>query len=238
MKYLMTGAEAVELWPLIRDHHYSGRMPAPIKHCYAARKQGGLFGDSGEPIAGIIYVIPAGRWAENGVLELARLVRHPEYKEPLSKFISFSCAWLRKSGWNIVVSYADCIQGHHGGIYQAASWNYGGKRDRHIDGFTINGVFKPGRSCNNLYGTSSIDRLKALLPNLEIQPHYDEGKHLYWKPLTVSGRIKAKRLGLETLPYPKPTNCGPSNGRAAFQAVRALCNPKGPLQLQNLTGDQ
>jgi len=41
--FRMTGAEPDEVWPLVRDHHYAGRMPSNIQHCYAAprRKQSG-----------------------------------------------------------------------------------------------------------------------------------------------------------------------------------------------------
>lgn len=232
--YIMTGAEPDELWPLVRDHHYSGRLPGNIQHCYAVRQRGGLFGDSGEPVAGIMFSIPPTKWAEE-VIELSRLIRHPDYRYPLTDLIAFSAAWLRKAGWDLSVSFADWTQRHHGGIYQAASWRYAGMREPAMDGLIIDGVFKPGRSCNSAFGTRSPDRLKAVLPDSEIAAHWDEGKHLYWKPLTVSGRTKAKRIGLGSLPYPKPNAAGPSDerlpSRASFvQPEAAAPNPSSGVK--------
>lgn len=208
MDYFMTGAEPDELWPLVRDHHYSRRMPGNIQHCYAIRVSGGLFGDNGEPIAGVIFSIPGTRWSEE-LLELTRLVRRPDCDVPLSKLISFACHWLKISRRPLVVSFADRTQGHHGGIYQATGWNYDGCRERRMDGILVDGVFKPGRSCNSMWGTRSPHRLRELLPSRSIEPHYDEGKHLYWKPLMVAGRTMAKRLGLKDAAYPKPNATGP-----------------------------
>lgn len=194
-----------EVWPLVRDHHYSGRMPANIQQCYALREPGGLFGDTGPVVAAAVFTIPPTRWSE-AVIELARLVRLPNVDVPLSRLISHSCQWLRRGGWALVVSFADWTQGHHGGVYQAAGWNYAGRRDRAMDGVIINGTFRPGRSCNSTWGTRSPEKLRELMPEATIEPHYDEGKHLYWKPLSVAGKTRAKRLGLKALPYPKPDN--------------------------------
>jgi hypothetical protein len=206
----MTGAEPDELWSLIKRFHYSKRMPGNIQHCYAVRAAGGLFGNHGEPLAGAIYSIPGTRWGEE-LIELTRLVRSPDFAVPLTKLISFSTGWLKRQGWALAVSFADRTQGHHGGIYQAAGWNYDGCRDRAMDGVLIDGVFKPGRSCNSAWGTRSPEKLRQLLPSRHIEPHFDEGKHLYWKPLAVAGKSKAKRLGLKSVPYPKPNAIRPAD---------------------------
>ena len=193
-RFTITGAKPDEIWPLVRSYHYSGRMPANIQHCYAIRQPGGLFGDTGEPIAGIIFSIPPTRWSETGILELSRLVRTPKCGVPLTKLISVALPWLSRAGWVLAVSFADWTQKHHGGVYQAAGWFYGGLRERRMDGLLIDGKYRPGRSCNSAWGTSSPSRLRDVLPEAEIEPHYDEGKHLYWRPLAVAGRTKAKRL--------------------------------------------
>jgi len=178
-------------------------MPANIQHCYAIRAEGGLFGNTGDILAGIVFSIPPTRWSED-VLELSRLVRRNDFAEPLSKLIAFACGHLRKQGHHLLVSFADWTQSHHGGIYQASGWNYDGCRERRMDGLIIDGTFKPGRSCNSAWGTRSPDRLKAILPNAEIIPHFDDGKHLYWRALTIAGKTRAKRLGLKSTAYPKP----------------------------------
>lgn len=207
-----TGAEPDEVWPLVRDHHYSRRMPVNIQHCYVARHSGGLFGDNGPVFAAAVFTIPPTRWKEQ-VIELARLVRDPDCTFPLSQLLSFACTRLRINGWALAVSFADATQGHHGGIYQSAGWKYDGQRDRRMDGILIDGVFKPGRSCNHAFGTRSPKLLQERLPDKKITPHYDEGKHLYWKALTVGGKTKSKRMGLKSMPYPKPNAASPLDER-------------------------
>jgi hypothetical protein len=104
----------------------------------------------------------------------------------------------------VAVSYADSTQGHHGGVYQAASWNYSCQRAASNDGLMVNGEFIPGRSCNARWGTRSMEKLGAEHPDWTIEIHWDLGKHLYWIPLTKDGKRVAAELGLEKNPYPKP----------------------------------
>lgn len=162
---------------------------------------GGLFGDYGPAIAAVFFSIPPTRWAEP-VIELSRLVR-ADRQIHLTGLISMSCRLLRSAGHDLIVSFADKTHGHHGGIYQASSWNYAGARDRQMDGLIVDGVFVPGRSCNAKFGTRSPERVSRILGR-EVAPHYDLGKHLYWRSLGPRGSQKAARLGLSSLPYPKP----------------------------------
>lgn len=190
--------EAVDL---VKRHHYSRRSPSNIQFIGTLHDEGGLFGDYGKAVAAVFFCIPPTRWSED-VLELSRLVR-ADQRVPLSQLIALACRRLKVMGADLLVSFADKTQGHHGGIYQAASWNYAGARDRSCDGVMLNGVFVPGRSCNSQWGTRSPQKLAILLKQ-DVQPHYDEGKHLYWRALGPRGEAKARRLGLESLPYPKP----------------------------------
>ena len=190
-----------EAWPLIRDHHYSGRMPSNIQHVYCLRTSGGIFGEHGRVVAACIFSLPPTRWGEE-VLELSRLVREPEIITPLSSLISNSCKWLRRAKWNLIISFADATHGHHGGVYQAAGWKYAGQRQRSIDGVIWRGSFVPGRSCNSRWGTRSPSKLTELLHE-QISPHYNDGKHLYWNAIHRSGYSKAKKLNLIQSAYPK-----------------------------------
>lgn len=105
---------------------------------------------------------------------------------------------------NLLVSFADSEEDHHGGIYQSASWVYDGLRNSRLDGFNVDGDFIPARTCNATYGTSSIEKLRKKLPSKKIEPHFDSGKHCYWKALDKEGMQKAMRLGLRSQAYPKP----------------------------------
>jgi hypothetical protein len=210
-RYVFTGASVDEIAPLLRRYHYRRTIPAAPLHCYAMREAGGLFGDTGEVVAGCIFSWPMANWAEY-VVELTRLVRHPSYDEPLTKFLSLSLSYVRKHA-DLVVSMADKGQNHHGGIYQAAGWNYHGERAPHFDGFLINGQYVNRRTVAECYGTIKRDEIRALNPSHHFERHYDEGKHLYWKALKVSGKTKAKRLGLWSTPYPKPSAASPLDER-------------------------
>ncbi len=189
---------------LVRQFHYSKRPPANVQCVGTWHEDGGLFGDYGQAIAACFFSIPPTRWSED-VLELSRLVRRDDAEVSLTKLIALTCDHLSRSREaDLVVSFADWTQGHHGGIYQASSWSYDGARDRNCDGIIMDGVFVPGRSCNSQWGTRSPDKLRLILPSHTIEPHYDEGKHLYWRALGARGRKKAEKLGLHHMPYPKP----------------------------------
>jgi len=188
---------------LVEKYHYSHRPPANVQFVGSIHLGGGLFGDLGECVAACFFSIPPTRWKES-VWELSRLVRKDDFQFPLTQLISKCCNWIKNSQ-DLLVSFADIGFHHHGGIYQAASWNYHGARDSRMDGLIVNGEFVPGRTANSLWGTRSPQKLKGLKPLWEITPHYDIGKHLYWRALSKSGQIKAEKLSLFKLPYPKPS---------------------------------
>ena len=192
-----------EACALIIKHHYSHRAPFNGNAMVGTlNKPGGLFGDYGEPIAAITMTPPTVNWREQ-VIELSRLVKLDGIECSLTQLISKACNYLRSRDFDLVISYADQAHGHHGGIYQAASWNYHGRRRRICDGYFIGGRFVAKRQCNAVYGTNSKRKLEAILGQ-RITEHYDEGKHLYWRALKRSGEAKAKRLELEKNMYPKP----------------------------------
>jgi hypothetical protein len=188
---------------LILRFHYSKRFSANVQFIGTYHVDGGLFGDQGECVAAAIFSIPPTRWNEE-VLELTRLVRHEQHKIELTSLISKCLKELKKTRFDLVVSFADYTQNHHGGIYQACSWFYGGKRERSQDGLIINGKFIHRRTCNSIWGTSSPQKLSNILRNCTVVPHFDEGKFLYWKSIRKTGILKASKLRLEKLEYPKP----------------------------------
>lgn len=201
-----------EVSPLLIAHHYAGARIPNARYVFGARVAGRME-------AAILIGGASARWENANVVELVRLVRTPEYSFPLSSFISWSIRQIKTDHYDLLLTYADPAQGHHGGVYQASGFFYGGQgaieppgrpeKKNHfqslIDGFFIDGVFVPRRSCNARYGTSSYPKLQALLSAHSVVPHRTVNKHLYWRPLCVSARNKAKKLGLKMLPFPKPT---------------------------------
>lgn len=199
-------AQQDDVFALIKRFHYSHRVPPEryIQLIGSLHLNGGLFGNLGPCVAGAVFMVPATRWNEP-VLELCRLVRHNDYRVPLTFLIRMCLGVLKRNGSDLIVSFADLSQAHHGGIYQAAGWHYHGRRDRAMDGLLINGTFIPGRTCNNLYGTRSPEKVQSIISNQNVEPHYDEGKHLYWTALGRKGYAKAERLSLANNLYPKPS---------------------------------
>lgn len=185
---------------LVEIYHYSHYLPANIQFCASEILDN-------VPIAACFFSIPATRWKEE-VLELCRLVRNENIdpKPMLTKLISQAVKQLnREKRFNLLVSFADSTHGHHGGIYQACSWNFHTLRKPSLDGFIVNGVFVCRRTCFHRYKTSSIKLIDILKEKgIECSPHYDNGKYLYWWPLDRHGEDKATRLGLQKMPYPKP----------------------------------
>ena len=201
MEYSIRTNRLSEADGLVIAHHYSNRPPGNIQQVITWHEDGGLFGGDGPAVAACYFSVPPTRWSEE-VWELSRLVRIPECTTPLTQLIAKACL-IAKEKIDLLVSFADKTQGHHGGIYQAASWNYAGARERACDGVLIGGIFHPGRSCNSTWGTRSPEKLSKIL-GIEVLPHFDEGKHCYWRALKPSGKRKAASLGLNALPYPKP----------------------------------
>lgn len=188
-----------EVFELVEKFHYSRRVPSNVQFVASFHSSGGLFGDLGRCEAGIVFSIPPTRWSES-VLELSKLIRRDESKLPLTALISKAVSELYRRGLaDLLVSFADQTHHHHGGVYRAASWNYDGMRSPSMDGIVIAGTFVPGRSANSVYGTRSPERLAAI--GIDAEPHYDEGKHLYWRALDKRGAEKAARLGLGKLPW-------------------------------------
>lgn len=149
----------------------------------------------------VVFSIPAnknlapflfGRGTPLDVRELARLWA-PDGHRPnlLTEAMSAACNALRREhGTDAVVSFADPNQGHHGGVYQAASWAYTGTSSETRVYVTPDGRTVSRRAFHS-GGTS-------LPPNLPM--HRMKGKHRYVRCLTKAAR---RSLVLPPLPYPK-----------------------------------
>ena len=151
-------------------------------------------------------VPPPTRWSLP-VIELSRLVRKEDTnpKPILTKLISKGVKECKRLGYDLIVSFADSTFDHHGGIYQAASWNFFCMRKPQNDGWIIDGEFVPRRTCYARYGTSGNKIIDILAKqNKTCIKHFDSGKYLYWKALNKSGEEKAKLLKLDSNTYLKP----------------------------------
>lgn len=195
--------QVTDAWPLIRDYHYSCLLPANKVVTFGAFENDRL-------IAVALFGRPFG-WKQK-VIELTRLVREPSSNIILSKFLSVCCKLLKQiPDCHLLVSYADPQQGHHGGIYQASGFLYGGQGARStngnkngFDGYIVDGIFVPWRTCVKRYGVASLKKLKTLLPNQQVVARRRPLKHLYWRALDERGSQQAIASSLLSLPFPKP----------------------------------
>jgi hypothetical protein len=127
----------------------------------------------------------------------------------MTQLISKALGYIKKEKLAImIISFADVEEDHHGGIYQACSWIYHGMRNKRLDGVNIDEQFMSARTCNHRYGTSSVPLLRRKLKGRKVVPHFDSGKHCYWKALSKQGMRLAVNLAFHSRAYPKPMLIG------------------------------
>jgi hypothetical protein len=165
--------------------HYSRSMPAGKLACVGAwegdRYIGAvMFGRGANRNAGKPYACD--------VTEIAELVRVAldRHEAPTSRIVAIAVRMLRKQspGVRLLFSYADPVQAHHGGIYQAMGWIYVGTSQPQAD---VNGEHK--RSASGRRGS---------LKGATFTP--TEPKHKYLLPLDDAMRAQIAPLAR---PYPK-----------------------------------
>jgi hypothetical protein len=183
---------------LVLRFHYSGRVrTSQVVGTFHRLDRNALC------VAACLFSPPSARWREQRILELSRLVRAPRQCVPLTRLIKLTIAQVKQRDLaDLLISYADRTNGHHGGVYQAAGWKYHGMRAPYRDGVIHRGRFVPARTCNQRWGTNVPRNLRKL--GVRASAHFDKGKHLYWRALNGEGEAKAARLGLLDRPYPKP----------------------------------
>jgi hypothetical protein len=190
-----------EVWPLVRDFHYSKKMPGVPRFCFGWEQTRGC---SPGLKATVIYGHPSGIGWPKDCLELQRLVRVDNFTEPLSKFLSWSVRWLkRETKWGFIVSYADIQHGHYGGIYQATGFIYVAKRKPiHCGYMDTTGRLIHKRTVFARYKTCAKAAIRKINPDWE--PYYDQGKYLYVKPLMKRLKPLLKQYNWKPLPFVKP----------------------------------
>lgn len=174
---------AVENW------HYSQCLPAGKLVKVGAWENGKFIG-----------VVIFGRGANNNMakpygltqLECCELVRIALTKHitPVSKIAAIAMRFLKANspGLRLIISYADPLQGHHGGIYQAGNWLYCGKSSPQA-AVMHNGKVMHKRTAREKFG--SIEGMKKSPVT---------SKHKYLMPLDAEMR---KRILPLARPYPK-----------------------------------
>jgi hypothetical protein len=174
---------AVENW------HYSESMPAGKLVKVGAWENGKFIG-----------VVLFGRGANNNIgkpyrldqtaaCELVRIAL-TKHIMPVSKIAAIAMRFLKANspGLRLIISYADPLQGHHGGIYQAGNWIYCGTSQAQQE-VMHNGKIMHKRTANSLFGTIKGMQKSPIM-----------WKHKYLMPLDNEMR---KRILPLSKPYPK-----------------------------------
>ncbi len=182
-----------------KNWHYSGKMPAG-----KSVKVGVWENDK------FIGVVVFSRGANNNIgtpygltqLEVCELTRVAlnGHSAPVSKIVSVALRLMRKHcpGLRLIISYADPVQNHHGGIYQAMGWVYGGS-SRPQRAVRVAGVFLHKRAASSRWGTASPEKIRQMT-GLSVEYGPAEWKHTYYLPLDDGMRQQVKPLAK---PYPK-----------------------------------
>jgi hypothetical protein len=133
------------------------------------------------------------------VCELTRVALR-QHDAPVSRIVAIAMKLLRRKapGLRLIVSYADPVQSHHGGIYQAGGWTYTGPTRAQRE-LLVNGKALHKRTANSRWGTGSPERIRAIT-GLQVEYGPSEWKHTYLMPLDAAMRAAIKPLAKS---YPK-----------------------------------
>jgi hypothetical protein len=136
---------------------------------------------------------------QDQIAEVTRIALRPGHVAPVSQVLAIVVRLLRRTnpGLELLVSYADQRQGHHGGVYQAAGWTYLGETHREAT-LLLHGREVHARTVSSKFGTRDLGWLRAHVdPNaarIDCPP-----KHKYALPLSAAMHA---RLALLAQPYP------------------------------------
>ena len=138
---------------------------------------------------------------KNEGCELVRVALR-EHKTPVSRIVAIALKMLKKTNPNlkIVVSYADTVRGHHGGIYQAGNWIYIKKTEQ--QNMLINGKVMHKKTLYASHGHSAKHKLIEM--GYTVGQINKGGKHCYVMPLDKTTRKRIEPLAKS---YPKRNAC-------------------------------
>jgi hypothetical protein len=166
--------------------HYSGCLPAGKLVKIGAWEDGRfigvvIFGRGASP-----FLLRKYELQQSEGCELVRVALR-DHAAPVTRIVALAIRFLRKSnpGLRLIVSFADPMQGHHGGIYQAGNWVYTGTSGETTEVY-VRGKWTHMRGAFHQMTESSPTRICP-------------GKHRYLMPLDDAIRAKVEPM---RQPYP------------------------------------
>ena len=181
--------EAVDF---LLPRHYSGRKPQITKAfgCFCEGKLKAVC-TFGVPASPSLCRGVCGQENSKYVLELNRLCREDDWKEPLSRFVSVC---LKELSPRIIVSFSDTQMNHHGYIYQACNFLYTGCTKERTDKWTPEGKHSRHYKNSEQCGFRKIRSAKHRYLFFSAKGHKKLLRE--WK----------EKLNYPILPYPKGDN--------------------------------
>lgn len=186
---------AVENW------HYSQVLPVPPLVKVGAWEAGKFIG-----------VVIFSRGANNNLLkpfgllqtqgcELTR-VALTKHSVQVSRIMRLALQFLKRNApeLQLVVSFADPSEGHHGGIYQAGNWIYTGRQPATIEYIAPDGKQWHGRMVSKDGKKKVQGKYRKVWRIDQCTPVEKQGKHRYLFPLDEAMKRKIEPL---RKPYPK-----------------------------------
>ena len=160
------------------------------------------------------------------VCELTR-VALTSHLTPVSRIVSVAIRFVAKCspGVRLVISFADPLQNHVGGIYQAGNWIYSGctSPDRYY--IDTNGRKWHSRQCSVTGFKPQYGTLRKVPKISECKKVETPGKHRYLYPLDAAMRAQIAPLAK---PYPK-RGAGETDNAARSNGQTGGASPTAPL---------
>jgi hypothetical protein len=192
---------------------YKTAMDVVVKNHYLHRKAPcsfafGLFCKSTALLCGVIvYGTPSsaplrkgicGYEERNNVIELTRLwIKDGTPKNVESYLIGNT---LKKINKEIVVSYADCSQGHVGIVYQATNWIYTGLSAKRTN-WTIEGIDRHCQTIADKYTATEVRTLYRDRFSLTERPR--KHRYIYFNCSSKRKKELLSKLNYRIHKYPK-----------------------------------
>lgn len=181
--------------------HYSQVLPAGKLVTYGAWENSQYIGCVIFSRGATHHLAAQWGYSTTEAVELTR-VALSTHVSPVSQIVAAALRMLKQSnpGLQLVVSFADPAQDHHGGIYQAGNWLYTGQSATSTE-FVVFGTQYHARSIHAKGWKQTAAWLQHNIdPNARTVKV--EGKHRYLMPLSRHAR---RRMIKHARPYPRAT---------------------------------
>lgn len=186
--------------------HYLHRK-APCSYAY------GLFEKETDKIVGVVlYGVPASRSLQKGICgedyanqvgELTRLWVEDGTPKNVESFLIGNT--IKLQGFKILVSFAECRQGHVGYVYQATNWLYTGLSAKRTDVVIDGKICGHPRHITDKYGGQKQAR-EILGDRFQLVPRPRKHRYIYFNCNKKEKKILMSKLRYKILPYPKDCN--------------------------------